>query len=741
MANIADFTSTLFDSANKISDTYNDYISKEAKLSTQNKEILLQQDINNKLAEIKQSSDFTSWNTDVNNFFEKIKGEMSNPESKYYCKNNLQGDMLNSILEQNRLGVTEKVNQMSIQRQMEKDIVDVQNSKTALAQMYSGQNYIDRANELDKGLYETGRISIEQYQEQKDLNFVKGYQDLRLKTFEGSLSDGLAAGRSFDEIWNDMEKAMPEMKATDISGLEKAYDKDALNSSIKKVCQQNYNAALNDIQQKNAETLSGVVQAMRQQNTAEGKVSQARRGQNYMNSMTGLKLSETDRLKYSALFELNLGDVSGADGSGGGSGSGSGSKPTNSFEAYIKAAPGEAIQSVINGDVPSYYDSVGVMSNYLQNEWYSGSYKENYEKSYDEKDQDWNTLYRAKSSPETMTQAVLEQLVEKYPAVNNLVKNNFKGLMDDMQKNPKQYGGASVGELSQFLFDTIMSGGRETTDEDIIATFQKHINDCYVEKTKYVELDKNNKLKKTYDAGKVSDIAQAARLAQDKDYVFTYGENEIWASGTKEALEAEGGIVDVLKNAVAGTLDIPDSEHGQINYYYKPDEAGNDMTSTPIITYKNKAYEVIPSEDDKSFSLKEIHTGEVIQGKVKNGKEERAQAKAEAKAAEDAASKKVADLKREREQNLEEAIKANTTEPTAVKGSRKFEENEWNWTYTTEGKKEKLNITASAMDSDAKKVKKGKLSEADFKTKYGIDYSEWIEAGSESDRFTLILQS
>jgi hypothetical protein len=148
--------------ANTAANVTSDIATKQAKLSTQTKNIQLQTDINAELIRIRQSSDFENWNTNINDFFERVKNGMADKDSPYYCQNNLQAEQFNQILSQNQVSVSDQVGKMVQQRQMEKSIVDVQNSKTLLAQMTGGQQYIDQANELDRGLYESGAISLEQ---------------------------------------------------------------------------------------------------------------------------------------------------------------------------------------------------------------------------------------------------------------------------------------------------------------------------------------------------------------------------------------------------------------------------------------------------------------------------------------------------------------------------------------------------------------------------------------------------
>ena len=101
MANLADLTNSIFDTINTGASIANDYTQKQATLSTQTKNIQLQNDINAELMRIRQSSDFENWNTNINNFFTRVKSGMANKDSPYYCQNNLQAEMYTKILEQN----------------------------------------------------------------------------------------------------------------------------------------------------------------------------------------------------------------------------------------------------------------------------------------------------------------------------------------------------------------------------------------------------------------------------------------------------------------------------------------------------------------------------------------------------------------------------------------------------------------------------------------------------------------
>ena len=735
MAKITQLMGAMLDSADTVNNVYGDYLMNDARRSTQNKQIQLKEDINNKMMEIQRSSNSDEWQTKIDGYFQEVKSGMSNRDSPYYCKNNLQAEQFSQILEDARVSVSNEVGQLVFKADREKAIVDYRNSLSLLANNETGQNYINKANELAKSLFDCGYITREQYQQQLDTNFDTAYINTATKAFDDTVKEAIERGDSKEKLIKMSLDNVTNLMGIDTEGLPKTFDKEAMNKTLKKTFEQNYNAYLSDYQQANADKLSEINQQMRQASTAEGKLAVARRGQQALSRMTGNMLSEDDRNKYAAYFEFTInGGVKGAGRSGSGSG-----KPTDSYESLIKSAPDTALQLWLEGKYGNVYDVTQTVSNAVTEQWFTKPYKENYDKSEDELKEDFSLMYQGRTSSENLTDAITKKILEKFPSAKNYIDNNFKNLIIDMQKNPKKYGTATAGELANFMLDTIYSADSSYTDEDFMNAFKQHVNDCYVERIKYVELDKKGNLEKKFNAGKEKDIAQAARLAREKDFVYTFNGNEVWAPGKKEALEAEGGIVDVLKNAVAGTLDIPTEERGKVDFQYV--QTKDDMTSQPIITYKNQAYEVIPDDDDKGFKLREVHTGEIIEGKLAgNKKAERDEAKADAKTATQNTHNATVAVEEKRINDTNTAITESKTLPKAMEGAGDVKAVEWE-TGDQTTRQIYLQDTESKINKDAKQVRKNKMTEDDFYKKYGISYADWNKTSEKTARFNLILNS
>ena len=376
--------------------------------------------------------------------------------------------------------------------------------------------------------------------------------------------------------------------------------------------------------------------------------------------------------------------------------------------------------------------------------------------------------YQSKVAPESLEQLVVNELKTKYPVISDLIDKKYKNLKDDMKNNPEKYGGASVSDLGDFLIDTMLGSNANETEDQILDTFNKYINNCYVEKCKYVELNKKGKLEDKFDVNKTEDIVKAANLVRENDYVFTYSGQERWAKGKKEALEADGGIINVLQSAVKNVLGIPGNE--KVNFKYKNDEMHDDKTSTPIFLYKGKEYEVIPTEDGKAFNVWETTPGvrtieknnkvyEVFKDEngndymqeaksyeskatkdiKKENKEIRKAEKQEAKAIQKQQTEERMTIEEERDKQINNRIMSSTELPKAVKAAGSVKESEWRGSDSLTTRKILLQDTENVIDNDAVKVKKKKMTEEEFFNKYGITYSDWTSKKEISERFNLML--
>lgn len=770
MANFADFTMAAMDAANGVAGVLNDYNQKEAKRSTQNKQIQLKADLQDQMDQIRRSSTSDEWESKINDYFQRVKGDMSNKNSPYYCKNNLQAEMFNSILDEAQVSVSGEVKQLVFKADREKAIVDYRNGLTLLAQTESGQSYIDKANEMAKNLFDCGYITREQYQTQLDTNFNSAYIDTATKAFDGTVEEAIKRGDSKENLIKMALDNVTSLMGIDTDGLPKTFDKEAMNKTLKKTFEQNYNAYLADYQYQNVSKLAGIYQEMNQATSQQDIIAIAREGQRMMDGMTGNALSNNDREEYSRYFKIALaGGVSGS-GSGGGS-----TKGLEEFEKYAKASPLQAYQWVKEGKLDNSYGAISVMSQTLYEGLMYGTWKENANKDMQQRQSDWDMLYSGRLSENALASKVIEELKKDFPTAAYWLDNDCTKLMADIQKNPDKYGAATVGELSSWMMDTLLGADKNYTNEDFEKDLQDHINNCYVSKCEYAELNDKGKLKKTFNAKDPKQIAQAARVA-GKDYVFNYNGKDYWAPGKQEALTKEGGVVNVLQSAVRSTLDIP--EGVDISWQWQMDEQHNDMTSTPIFTVNNKNYQVIPNEGDDGFKLAVINPGvetREINNKVyevrrdKNGNEQLQEVQYIEGKVKDYAGARQAEkdlykdqqtskhdtrtgLEDQRIAEIDNSMKSTTEMPKAMQKVWGKDSDEWRKTQNTiDARQRMFHDSVVDIEKAAQKVKntldnpktkpKNQMQPSEFEAEYGIDYYTWTREKNEYKRYELILNS
>ena len=147
-------TDAFFDAINTGSSIVKDYTENEARFATTTKKYNLQADINNEMQKIAMNGNYTTWQTDINNFFEKVKGQMSDPNSQYYCKNNLQAKMFNEVLNDSLVSVGNRVSMMVMQKQLSQMGVDRDQAINRLIEQgITGNDFVQKVGCQREALY------------------------------------------------------------------------------------------------------------------------------------------------------------------------------------------------------------------------------------------------------------------------------------------------------------------------------------------------------------------------------------------------------------------------------------------------------------------------------------------------------------------------------------------------------------------------------------------------------------
>lgn len=306
MADILQFTSTLLDSANTITNVVDDYRTKQAKLSTDLKSSQLQLEINAELARIRQTSNFEDWNTEINDFFAKKKSAMSDKNSNYYCQNNLQAEMFSDILDQSLISVTNNVNNMVIDKQLEKNRIDVNNGILNYKNLgLTGQELYDKCKTLLDNAYAVGTYSQTEYEKMNDAIFYDSYSSMYQNMFRDTAEEAIRRGDSFDKIWDGMVNQASVMMKVDKDHMPANFDKEAYDKQIKSDLQREYNAKQQDIWNQTEMQFANFYDNMLDQRTVEGRNAVAKQARNFIDSVKNTGLASADQItKWTSRFVL-----------------------------------------------------------------------------------------------------------------------------------------------------------------------------------------------------------------------------------------------------------------------------------------------------------------------------------------------------------------------------------------------------------------------------------------------------
>ena len=305
-------TDAFFDAINTGSSIVKDYTENEARFATTTKKYNLQADINNEMQKIAMNGNYTTWQTDINSFFEKIKGQMSDPNSQYYCKNNLQAKMFNEVLNDSLVSVGNRVSMMVMQKQLSQMGVDRDQAINRLIeQNVTGNDFVKRANEIDDAYWlVNGNVNPDEKQATRESRVRYGYESDRRSYFNKFKMDAIRNGDSFETLWDMTKTNASVISATNENGTPMAIDFNGIDTKLEKELKSDFLAAQKDYQKENANQLSMIYQKLNQATDDTQRVNIAKDGQRAMNLMKEHDLSEDDRNKYAQYFKLSDPNIS-----------------------------------------------------------------------------------------------------------------------------------------------------------------------------------------------------------------------------------------------------------------------------------------------------------------------------------------------------------------------------------------------------------------------------------------------
>lgn len=438
MAKTTELLYSMFDAASTVAKGFDDYTRNEAQISTRNKTYQLQDAVNKELQNIQQSSNFENWNNDIAAFYERIKNGMSDKNSPYYCKNNLQAEQFQSVLDQSNIAVREKVAQMTIAAQNEKDILDTNNATDLIFQTYYGQEAYDRANEGYDLLFKKGAITRTQYEQQKDRNYLRAYGSMLENVFNGSFEESLKHGETPETFWQKMKGTLPELRATDASGMEKTFDITSYMDSQEKKYKAMYSARQQDMWNETEKKFAQIYDNVMDGTTAEARNAARLVGRSLLDNVkyTG-KASPEQITTWTNRFKLE--DAI----------NGTGSKSSGQ-SAMNALKPEDKVKFVMNaikrGDPHSVYSSY----DYFQNSCMEELEKLNPDLSYTDLEKACPSIMEFFEEAKKHLPAEMESAV-KY--AENLVKT--VGELKGDSKTDRKFYESEISSVMKLVFDSL----------------------------------------------------------------------------------------------------------------------------------------------------------------------------------------------------------------------------------------------------------------------------------------------
>lgn len=615
MANAFDAITSMLESAGSVSNTINKHITNEAKLSTQTKNIQLQSDINGQLARIKQDNKFENWNTEMNQFFEQIKGEMANPDSPYYCRNNLQAQMFNEILSQNQVNVSNHVNNLVIQEQQTKNKIDINNSFLKLQQSgMAGQEYYNAAMELVNSGNAVGVYSQAEYEQMNENAFYTGYTLMYENMFDDTVKEAIRRGDSSDAIWDGMQKRADIMMKVDANNMPAAFDKESYDKRLKQDYEKRYKAIQQDIWNNTEKKFANYYDSMLDQRTVEGHNRVASQARLFIDSIKETGEASPDQItKWTGRFVLE--DYLSPEGT---------TTKAQANAAAKKMKPEDLLEFTLNAVKRGDESELGGPATYYDAwEFYQNRVMEEYTAIPGNENASWMQLEKEYPVVGKFFEYAEKNLPDEMKDVVSFAENTIKSILNtkDNKDAYKEEYASTMNWVKDLLFETNVSdldkNSMEALKKRVILGINSNLGGVLEKQKQYKEYFEGYEGQKTlsdYREGAWGKEKRMAQAMQERDanpdlvYTNQYGVqkgnfgNDVQQGLTRLEADERAELVKIIKNKTG--KDIP---AGAISATWE-NEGTHDITARKIYTIDGVDYR-FRSDDGKHIILEEKKNG------------------------------------------------------------------------------------------------------------------------------------
>ena len=615
MGALGNFTNALLDSVNTATKTYDKYITDQATLSTQTKNIQLHNDITAQINKIRMSSpsDYENWNTDINTFFEEVKNGMSNKDSPYYCQNNLQAEMFTKILEQNQASVNDQVTSMVNEQRVQKNRIDVNKALLGLQEAgLSGQAYYDEAKKVIDSAYAVGTYSQAEYEQLMDNNFYVGYSAMYDNMFDNTVYEAIDRGDSWEKIKTMMQEQAPAMMKTDGDNMPAAFDKQGFDKKVFDGLEKRYRAIQQDVWNETEKTFADYYDRMLDQRTVEGRNNVKQQARYYIDSIKKTGKASADQItKWTAKFVLEDYLDGGTTTRGQASSAAKKMNPKDFIEFTMNAIERGAASDL--GGLDSVYDAWTFFKDEVLAEYQSYEGNEN---------ADWVELEKAYPIVGQFFDYAEKNLPPEFQDVIASAENCLKQILntEDNKELYKEEYSSTMDLVKDILFETKKSATDNVSKEALKTRVLRAINanlGGILEKNKnykqylgedYTGIKNLSNYKNGVIVGKEKRMAQAMQERDaHPDLVYTdkHGDQKEYALS-----EGLSRLENDEKSELKKILGVDD---GDISMNYDNDGT-HDILPRRIYTIDGYDYR-FTSSDGKTIKLEKKKNGETPNGK------------------------------------------------------------------------------------------------------------------------------
>lgn len=585
-----DFTQALYGTTNNVINILDQQMKEKARSDLLNMQANLDIESNRFMNQLKNSSNYENWEQQFNDFIQK-QGDIMQKNSR----NQYTAKAANEMLQGYSVNMRKQVENEVFNLRNNDMLLKNQSTKQLYRDIYSGQDYIDNASNLDNLNVLRGSISSERYKADLLTNAetasIQHYNDIALSKIDSAIKSGAGLQSILDII--DRDTYRPTVLAVDpaTTSLEdyengNAHFIDISNEvnlpmhkdKVKKSVTEIYPTRRTQIQQENdhmfsalySEMMNPDLSPMERMNKCKSALFLLRNEYRQGELMDSRQLQHwTDA--FSKSFEAFLKENSGSSAS-------SGSARNESFAAYFKYAPENALQDIKNGKIKDRYTAVAILQNEFDNDFFSRDWTETDGLTDIEKRKYWENNIKNSAAMKLLSSETLQAAFDSDPIYSD-VRRNFYSLLDDLAKNSDKYSKETARVLAEFSHDFVASSGGTLTDNEI-KNFQSMLNACRLDKIK--EMSKGNLGNRL-----------ATSIENDTIFTTTKGE-ELTTPENRERLDKlNDSLVDDLykktgeKFVFKGYQKVKD-DVTPVPHFYNPN-TGEEVFASPVYDKKGEA--------------------------------------------------------------------------------------------------------------------------------------------------------